>query len=72
MLSLFVGGGGGCVWSLFCNIVLSVLSRFSFANISLRKRALVALLYLLSYGPRREKICPLGKYGLKNANMSVF
>ena len=45
LLSLFVGF---CVWSLFCNIVLSVLSSFNFAIISLRKRALVALVYLLS------------------------
>ena len=35
---------GFSVWSLFCNLVLEVLS--SFAIISLRKRRLVALLYL--------------------------
>ena len=38
LLSLAVGV---CVWSLFCTVVLGVLS--SFAIISLRKRKLVAL-----------------------------
>ena len=34
------GGGGGGVWSLFCCVVLSILSRF--VIISLGKRELVA------------------------------
>ena len=33
---------GGVVWFIFCNIVLSVPSRF--AKVSLRKKELVALL----------------------------
>ena len=35
------------MWSLFCNLVLNVLS--SFAIISLKKRRVVALLYLYFY-----------------------
>ena len=26
------GGGGGCVWSSFCGVVLSVLSSLAFCN----------------------------------------
>ena len=28
IVALIISGGGGCVWSLFCNVVLSVISSF--------------------------------------------
>ena len=41
-----LGGGGFCVWSLFCYAVPSVLS--SFPIILMKKRELVALLKLFN------------------------
>ena len=64
MPPLFVGD---CMWSLFCNAVLSVLSSFAIINPERERWLLVLIVFLLTYGSKCSVSFPHD--GLRSVNV---